>query len=225
MPDVHTDLRVYYRLIGDGPPVVWHTGGCGGGRMWELGGYLAGAPGFTHIVMDHRGRGRSDAPVDMSGHHMARYVADVVAVLDDAGFDQAAFVGYSFGARVGFATAVSSPGRLTGLVALDSFPDPEESPDAIRAEAHEVLARGTRAVIEEFASHEQEPPPDWLLEQLCATDALASASAPSRPRPPNLTCGLPLPPWTCPFSWCSDAATTAIHWPNDLSRRCPTRAW
>ena len=102
----------------------------------------------------------SDAPVDMSGHHMACYVADVVAVLDDAGFDRAAFVGYSLGARVGFATAVSSPGRLTGLVALDSFPDPGESPDAIRADAQEVLDRGATDVIEEFTAAEREPPPD-----------------------------------------------------------------
>lgn len=177
MPDVQTDVRIHYRLVGDGPSVVWHTGGCGDGRMWELGGYLAGVPGFTHVVIDHRGRGRSEAPADMSGHHMSRYVADVLAVLDDAGFDRAAFVGYSFGARVGFATAVSSPGRLTGLVALDSFPDPEEPPEAIQADAREVLARGTREVIEEYAAGERQPPPDWLVEHLCTTDALAFAGA------------------------------------------------
>src|SRR4051794_17243031 len=177
MPDVQTDLRIYYTEVGDGPPVVWHTGGCGDGRMWELGGYLAGVPGFTHIVIDHRGRGRSEAPADMAGHDMVRYVSDVMAVLDDAGADQAAFVGYSFGARVGFATAVSSPGRLTGLVALDSFQDPQQSVEAIRADAREVLVRGTREVIEEFVAAEDEPPPDWLVEHLCTTDALAFAGA------------------------------------------------
>lgn len=177
MPDVQTDLRIHYRRVGDGPPVVWHTGGCGDGRMWELGGYLAGVPGFTHIVLDHRGRGRSEASVDMSAHHMDRYVADGVAVLDDAGVDQAAFVGYSFGARVGFATAASWPGRLGGLVALDSFPDPEVSADAIRADAQEVLARGTRDVIQEFTAAEREPPPDWLIEHLSATDSQSFAGA------------------------------------------------
>jgi pimeloyl-ACP methyl ester carboxylesterase len=177
MPYVKTDLRIHYSLVGDGPPVVWHTGGCGDGRMWELGGYLAGVPGFTHIVVDHRGHGRSDAPTAMSGHHMARYVADVVAVLDDAGVDGAAFVGYSFGARVGFATAVSAPGRLNGLVALDSYPDREESADAARDAAQEVLARGTRDIIEELAAAEREPPPDWLVEHLCLTDSRAFAGA------------------------------------------------
>ena len=143
--------------------------------MWELGGYLDRLPGYTHLLMDHRGRGRSDAPMDMAGHHMSRYVADALAVLDDAGAAKAAFVGYSFGARVGFAVGLSAPGRLTGLVALDSFPDPADSPEALRAEAHEVLAKGMRDVIQESVAAEREPVPAWLVEHLCATDSLAFA--------------------------------------------------
>jgi pimeloyl-ACP methyl ester carboxylesterase len=175
MPYARTDLRIHYRVVGEGPPVLWHTGGCGDGQMWELGGYLEGLPGYTHVLMDHRGRGRSEAPTDVAGHHMSRYVVDVLAVMDDAGADQAAFVGYSFGARVGFAVAVSAPRRLTGLVALDSFPDPAVSPEALRAEAHEVLTRGTRDVIEEFVAAEREPVPAWLVEHLCTTDSAAFA--------------------------------------------------
>jgi pimeloyl-ACP methyl ester carboxylesterase len=87
MPHVRTDLRIHYRVVGDGPPVLWHTGGCGDGDMWELAGYLDGLAGYTHVLMDHRGRGRSEAPTDMGGHHMSRYVADAVAVLDDVGAD------------------------------------------------------------------------------------------------------------------------------------------
>lgn len=177
MPYVQTDLRIYYRLVGDGPPVLWHTGGCGDGGMWELGGYLDSLPGYTHLLMDHRGRGRSDAPTDMVGHHMSRYVADALAVLDDVGAESAGLVGYSFGARVGFALGQSAPGRLAGLVALDSFPDPGDSPEALRADAHEVLARGTREVIEEFVAAEREPVPAWLVKHLCATDPVAFAGA------------------------------------------------
>jgi pimeloyl-ACP methyl ester carboxylesterase len=177
MPHVLTDLRIHYRVVGDGPPVLWHTGGCGDGDMWELAGYLAGLPGYTHLLIDHRGRGGSDAPAAPAGHHMARYVADAVAVLDGVGADRAAFVGYSFGAHVGFATALLVPGRLTGLVALDSFPDPTDSPEAVRAQAQEVLARGTRKVIEELAAAEREPVPPWLVDHLCSTDAAAFAGS------------------------------------------------
>src|SRR5262249_51633600 len=147
------------------------------GQMWSLGGYLDALAGYTHIVMDHRGRGESEAPADLSGHHMDRYVADVTAVLDDAGYDRAAFVGYSFGARVGVATAGTAPERLAGLAALDSFPEPRPSPGALRAGAREVLTRGTQAVIEEFVTAEREPVPEWLVAHLCTTDPLAFARA------------------------------------------------
>jgi pimeloyl-ACP methyl ester carboxylesterase len=113
--------------------------------------------------------------MDMKGHHMSRYVADALAVLDDVGADHAAFVGYSFGARVGFAVALSAPPRLSGLVALDSFPDPTVSAEALRAMALEVLTRGTREVIEEFVAAEREPVPAWLVEHLCTTDPAAFA--------------------------------------------------
>ncbi len=175
MPYVRTDLRIHYRVVGDGPPVLWHAGGCGDGEMWELAGYIEGLPGYSHLLMDHRGRGLSDGPTDLGGHHMSSYVADALAVLDDAGADRAAFVGYSFGARVGFAVALSAPRRLTGLVALDSFPDPADSPEVLRAHAQEVLHRGTRDVIEEFVSAEREPVPGWLVEHLCTTGSLAFA--------------------------------------------------
>src|SRR5262245_27569535 len=134
MPHVRTDLRIHYRVVGDGPPVLWHTGGCGDGDMWELAGYVDALPGYAHVLMDHRGRGRSEAPTDMGGHHMSRYVADVLAVLDDVGAERAVFVGYSFGAHVGFSAALAAPQRLSGLVALDSLPDPAHSPEAVRSE-------------------------------------------------------------------------------------------
>jgi pimeloyl-ACP methyl ester carboxylesterase len=175
MAQVRTDLRIHYRVVGDGPPVLWHTGGCGDGQMWELAGYLDALPGYTHVLMDHRGRGRSEAPTDMAGHHMSCYVADALAVLDDVGADRAAFVGYSFGAHVGFAVALSAPRRVAGLVALDSFPDPTVSPEALRAEALGVLTRGTRNVIEELVAAEREPVPAWLVEHLCGTDPAAFA--------------------------------------------------
>jgi pimeloyl-ACP methyl ester carboxylesterase len=109
---------------------------------------------------------------------MSRYVADALGVLDDVGADRAAFVGYSFGARVGFAVAQAAPARLArGLVALDSFPDPGASPERLRAEAQEVLTRGTREIIEEFVRAEREPVPGWLVEHLCTTDSLAFAGA------------------------------------------------
>jgi len=168
-------LRLFYTETGDGLPVLWHTGGCGDSTMWERAGYIAGLPGYRHILFDHRGHGRSQAPPDMAGHHMARYVEDVVAVLDDARIERAVLVGYSLGAGVGYAVAAAHPERLAGLVGLDSIPDPSEQPADLRNSAAEVMANGTRAIIEQMAATESEPPPAWLLDHLCATEPAAFA--------------------------------------------------
>jgi len=145
--------------------------------MWERAGYMAGLPGYRHILFDHRGHGRSSAPPDMAGHRMSCYVDDVIAVLDDAGIGQAVLIGYSMGGQVAYAVAQAYPDRLAGLVALDSVPDRAEQPDELRSEAKQVMAQGTRAIIEQMASMESEPPPTWLLDNLCATEPAAFAGA------------------------------------------------
>jgi pimeloyl-ACP methyl ester carboxylesterase len=170
-------VAIHYAVTGQGPAILWHTGGCGDGTMWERAGYLAAFPEHRHVLLDHRGHGASGAPPDLAGHAMDAYVGDVLAVLEDAGIDRAAFVGYSFGAHVGFATGLVAPERLSALVALDSVPDPTATPEAARSEIRAVLERGSRALIEEYAVRELEPPPAWLIEHLSATDPLAFAGA------------------------------------------------
>ena len=170
-------LRLYYRDSGSGPAVLWHTGGCGDSTMWETAGYIAALPGYRHILFDHRGHGRSEAPTAVAGHQMSCYTGDVIAVLDDAGIESAVLIGYSMGGRVGYAVAASHPGRLAGMVGLDSVPDPASQPAELRRDAGKVMAEGTRAVIQEMADAESEPPPPWLLEHLCTTDAATFAGA------------------------------------------------
>jgi pimeloyl-ACP methyl ester carboxylesterase len=170
-------LRLFYTESGGGLPVLWHTGGCGDSTMWERAGYIAGLRGYRHILFDHRGHGRSQAPPGMAGHHMSRYVDDVVAVLDDAGIGRAVVIGYSLGARVAYAVAAAHPERLAGLVGLDSVPDPAEQSADLRNSAGEVMAQGTRAIIEQMAATESEPSPAWLLDHLCTTEPAAFAGA------------------------------------------------
>ena len=104
-------------------------------------------------------------------------VDDVIAVLDDADVGRVVMIGYSLGARVGYAVAATHSGRLAGLVGLDSVPDPAAEPTGWRKGADRVMAEGTRAVIQELAETESEPPPPWLLEHLCATEPAAFAGS------------------------------------------------
>jgi len=170
-------LRLFYSGSGTGPPVLWHTGSCGDGTMWRTAGYIAALPGYRHLLFDHRGHGRSAAPATIDGHHMSRYVEDVIAVLDDAGARRAAMIGYSQGARVAYAVAEAHPDRLAGIAGLDSVPDPAERPEDLRDAAAKVLTGGTRAALLEMAASESEPPPAWLLDHLSATEPAVFAGA------------------------------------------------
>ena len=170
-------LRLFYSDSGSGPPVLWHTGGCGDSTMWQTAGYVTGLPGYRHLLFDHRGHGRSAAPATMTGHQMSCYVDDVITVLDDAGVRSAVMIGYSMGARVGYAVAAAYPQRLAGIVGLDSVPNPAREPDDSRAQAARVLAEGTKTALQEMADSESEPPPSWLLDNLSATDPAVFAGA------------------------------------------------
>ena len=109
-------VKIHYEVRGNGPAILFHTGAGGDSRIWEYAGYVDGLPGFTKILMDQRGRGRSGRPDTPESHRMEHFVADIGAVLDDAGLESAAFWGYSNGVYPGLAFGVAHPTRLRALV-------------------------------------------------------------------------------------------------------------
>jgi aminoacrylate hydrolase len=58
------NVKIYYEIEGseNGPPIILHTGGAGDMNMWRYAGYVKALTGFSLILVDHRGRGRSDKP-------------------------------------------------------------------------------------------------------------------------------------------------------------------
>ncbi len=109
-------MSIHYEVRGEGPAILFHTGAGGDGRIWEFAGYVDGLPGFTKILMDQRGRGRSGRPETAEAHRMEHFVADIGAVLDDAGVESAAFWGYSNGVYPGLAFGAAHPQRIQALV-------------------------------------------------------------------------------------------------------------
>ena len=164
-------VQLYYEDSGAGPALLLHTGGGGDGRMWRLAGYCDGLPGYRLLVMDHRGHGRSSCPADPDAHSLDHYVADVLAVLDDAGVDRAAIVGYSFGARLAYAVGVAHPDRVSAIVGIGSAEGPDEDPAENAEFAAEVRQADMRTAMEQMAAAEPEPPPGWLIDNLANTDA------------------------------------------------------
>jgi pimeloyl-ACP methyl ester carboxylesterase len=85
--------------------------------VWSALGYVdALRDEYELVLVDARGHGDSEKPTTMDCYAMDRLVGDVIAVLDDCGFAQTAYLGYSLGGRVGFALAIGAPERLSALV-------------------------------------------------------------------------------------------------------------
>jgi pimeloyl-ACP methyl ester carboxylesterase len=155
-----------YQVVGDGFPVILHTGAAGDSRMWRDAGYVEGLAAFQVVLLDHCGHGASDVPDDPAAYTVASYVADVVGLADELGLDRFAFWGYSDGADVGYALAAEHPERVAALVASGGVDGPDDGPERRREATRLVRKRGIGAILGD------EPAPDWLLRQLVdETDA------------------------------------------------------
>ena len=114
-------VRLHYEVHGpaNGRPIVLVHGFASDyqlnwvGTRWQE--TLTGA-GFTVIGLDCRGHGRSDKPHDPAAYRIEIMAADVVRLLDHVDVRQAAYLGYSMGARIGLQVALEHPQRVTRAV-------------------------------------------------------------------------------------------------------------
>lgn len=121
------DIRIYYETEGSGPPLLLHHGFTMSHQVWRRRGYIDALRGdYELILMDARGHGASDKPHDPVAYALDKRVADVVAVLDDAGIERPIFWGDSMGGHVGYAIAQYAPDRFTALVIGGSHPYPRD---------------------------------------------------------------------------------------------------
>ncbi|WP_026820629.1 alpha/beta fold hydrolase [Arthrobacter castelli] len=110
---------IAYDVAGSGPPVVMLHGSALSKAIWRGLGYVAALQDeFTVVRVDLRGHGTSGKPHDAGAYRMETLTGDVVSVMDDLELPEAHLVGYSMGARVGFALAAAAPERATSLTSL-----------------------------------------------------------------------------------------------------------
>lgn len=150
---------------------------------------------FRLVFADHRGEGRSDKPHGVTPYALTIRVADAVAVLDALRIERAHFIGFSLGARLGFAIGEHAPERVLSLVLCGN--QPYEWPDGpmLRAVSEAVAAgrdRGIVALVETWESsigdRFPEPGRTWMLENdPHALDALLRSSLAEGPISQDLT--------------------------------------
>ncbi|MBB3988732.1 alpha/beta fold hydrolase [Croceicoccus naphthovorans] len=79
------------------------------------------------ICVDLRGRGDSDFAKDAATYQPLQYAQDVIALMDQAGLDRAAFIGSSLGGLVTMTIAMSRPALIAGAVLNDVGPKIEKA--------------------------------------------------------------------------------------------------
>ncbi len=106
-------LRMHYRLVGTGPPLVLIMGLSGDLTWWEpLARELAGA--FQLLLFDNRGAGLTDKPDEK--YSMSMLASDTVGLMDAVGIPRAHIFGVSMGGMIAQEIAIRYPDGVDRLV-------------------------------------------------------------------------------------------------------------
>ncbi len=111
-------VRIEYEVTGQGRPVVLLHGFPDSGTVWRHQVPALAEAGFRVIVPDLRGYGRSAKPAEVEAYAMNRLAGDVLAVMADAGAEQAHVVGHDWGAALAWVLAALAADNVDHLVAL-----------------------------------------------------------------------------------------------------------
>ena len=105
--------------VGDGPAVVLLHGFPELAYSWRHQIPALASAGYRVMAFDQRGYGASSKPTEVAQYGLRSLVADVVGVLDVLGVDTATVVGHDWGSIVAYATAITQPDRVSGVVSLN----------------------------------------------------------------------------------------------------------
>jgi pimeloyl-ACP methyl ester carboxylesterase len=113
-------IHLYYRTVGDGPPMVCCNGVGVSTFFWK---YIARhfRDRFQVVLWDYRGHGKSGTPPDprAADLSMERNARDLEAVMDAVGLDQPAIMlGHSMGVQVILESCRLDPDRVRALIPL-----------------------------------------------------------------------------------------------------------
>ncbi len=144
-------VRVYFEDHGTGPGVLLSHGFSASSTMWREQ-IAALKDRYRVMTWDMRGHGQSDYPDDPDAYSEAHSVADMAAILDACGLQQAVIGGLSLGGCASLAFHLRHPGRTAGLMLFDTGPGFKNDAardawnDTAQARAASFEARGLDAL-------------------------------------------------------------------------------
>ena len=114
-------INLHYEIHGTGPAILLSHGYSATSEMWR--GQVAPlSRTYQLILWDMRGHGQTDSPDDPSAYSEDATVADIAAMLDEAGIEQAIVGGLSLGGYMSLAFYLRFPERVRALLLFDTGP-------------------------------------------------------------------------------------------------------
>ncbi len=113
---------LYYRDVGQGPPIILLHGGPGFDHGYLLPDMDRLADVFRLIYYDQRGRGKSAWNIQPTAVSLESELDDLEALRADLRLEQAALLGHSWGTLLALEYAIRHPERVSHLILLNSCP-------------------------------------------------------------------------------------------------------
>ncbi|MCA1458167.1 alpha/beta fold hydrolase [Bradyrhizobium sp. BRP22] len=158
MPKINRDgVEIHYEVHGDGPPLLLTHGYSSTSAMWQ--GQIAALSKRHRLVLwDMRGHGQSDYPSDPAVYSEALTVADMAALLDAIGADQAIVGGLSLGGYMSLAFYRAHPERVRALLIIDTGPGfkKDDARDAWNKRAYDTAEKFEREGLDLLKSFSRE---------------------------------------------------------------------
>lgn len=109
--------QIHYQEHGTGPTVILHHGIGQTGDTWHLTGLVkALSSRFRLVLMDVRGHGRSDKPLQSAAYGWPELIGDILAVADAIQVERINLLGYSMGGLSAYVLAMTVPERVQSLI-------------------------------------------------------------------------------------------------------------
>lgn len=133
---------VHFHLVeqGEGPLVVMGHGFPGLWYSWRHQLDALAAAGYRAVAFDQRGIGGTEAPADPAAYDHDHTTADLLAIAETFGEEQAVFVGHDFGGPQVWELAVRAPDRVRAIAVLSTPYEPGR-PDIPPTESNAAVAR------------------------------------------------------------------------------------
>ena len=153
------DIKMGYRIYGNGYPLVMIMGYGGTMKLWEPGLIRALSSYFKLIVFDNRGMGNTEA--GQRPFTIEQFADDTAGLMDALGIRQAHVLGWSMGALIAEEVVLRHPGKVNKLVLYAAhcnaglFPPSPEVIQKLTDVSGTPEEQGMRFISLLF-------PPDWL---------------------------------------------------------------